>query len=277
MNKIIKKIIYLLLLLIIMTGCSYYLTKEQSEALVDIIEILNTTIAETEAMMMKNHDPTSPYKELAQKLKVIQNHINRIQSGKEPYDPELMSKYSNEIVGIQMNIQNPVDRVLGVDVFFGPGKYKIADFSDKGKEVLNGFAQDIVDLQVDKLRSLFPAKQLAVVIKAIGYADEMPLSQWFAQELIKDINTAVPDNPVKKRKMLNRELSFLRARSIAGYVEMQIQKILEMENVNIDPSIIIGLGEIYPYPEESINPPYMSQDERRRICKIHGNVFVTSK
>ncbi len=35
------------ILLIFAAGCSHYLTKEQRQALTEILEILNTTIAET--------------------------------------------------------------------------------------------------------------------------------------------------------------------------------------------------------------------------------------
>ncbi|QTA83010.1 OmpA-like domain-containing protein [Desulfonema limicola] len=280
MNNIIKIFACLLFLFINTAGCSHYLTKEQSEALVEILEILNKTIVETEAIMNKNPDPTSPYKELSEKLKTIQDNISRIREGKEPYSAEIMSKYSNEIIGIQMNIQNPVNRVLGVDVFFAPGRYKISDFSAEGKEVLDSFAADILELQAKKLRNLFPEKELAIVIKAIGYADEMPLSQWFAQELEKDINAVIPGDPVEKRKMLNRELSFRRAQSIAEYVRDHVQEMLKMltiDNIKIDPPVIIGLGEIFPYADNNIDPPYMPRDKRRRICKIHGNVFVISQ
>jgi len=277
MNNIIKVCTCLLFLFLIIAGCSHYLTKEQSETLIEILEILNRTIAETEAIMNKNPDPTSPYNELSKKLKIIQQHINRIKAGQEPYDAEVMSKYSNEIIGIQMNVQNPVNRILGVDVFFEPGRYKISEFSAEGKKVLDAFAEDIIELQVKKLRRFFPGKQLAIVIKVIGYADEMPLSQWFAQELKKDINAVIPEDSIEKRKMLNRELSFRRAQSIAEYVKAQVQDTIEIEDVKIDPPIIIGLGEILPYSEENFDPPYKSKDQRRRICKIHGNVFVTSQ
>ncbi|GBC61558.1 hypothetical protein DENIS_2520 [Desulfonema ishimotonii] len=275
MNNI-KSYIYLFVLLTMITACSHYLTKEQNRALAEIIEILNTTIAETEEIMSRQPDPTSPYRNFKEKLRKIQNHIDSIKAGKESYNPEIISQYSNEILEIRMNVQNPVNRVLGVDVFFGPGKYKISDFSIEGKDMLNSFAADIIELQVKKLREFFPDKQLAIVIKSIGYSDEMPFSRWFAEELKKDINISLPEAPLEKRKILNRELSFRRARSIGKYLKMQVKRMLDVDGVIIAEPVIIGLGETFPYTDESVVPPYKAEDKRRRICKIHGNVFVTS-
>lgn len=135
---------------------------------------------------------------------------------------------------------------------------------------------NIIQIQVKKLRELFPDQQLAIVIKTIGYADEMPMSPWFADAMKKDMNDAVPDDPVAKRQMLNRELSFRRAQSIGEYVKIQLESLLMMEKLTIDSPIIIGMGEAFPYAEKSVTPPYMPQDKRRRICKIHGNVFAAS-
>jgi outer membrane protein OmpA-like peptidoglycan-associated protein len=274
--KSMKKICAVFLPFFLITACTHYLTKQQQQALVEIIEILSRTISETEAVMNRKPDPTSPYRDMVKRLREIQKQINRIKSGEVPYDEKRMKKYNNEIIEIQMNVNNPVDLVLGVDVFFGPGKYKISDFSAEGKKTLDKFASDIIALQAEKLRELFPEHHLVIFIKAIGYADEMPLSQWFADKLEKDTAGPLPEDPVEKRKALNRELSFRRAKSIAEYVKLQLKNTLRMDNVSIDEPIIIGLGEISPYDTETVSPPYMSQDKRRRICKIHGNVFVTS-
>lgn len=274
--KFFKKTCAVFLPFFIIAGCAHYLTTEQTEALVEIIEILSRTITETEEIMNRKQDPTSPYRDMVVRLRDIQEHINKIKSGEEKYDENLMKKYHNEILEIQMNVNNPVDLVLGVDVFFGPGKYKISDFSADGNKALDNFASDIIEVQVKKLREIFPTSHLVILIKTIGYADEMPLSQWFADKLEKEIHTRLPEDPLEKRKALNRELSFRRARSIGEYVKMRLEKTLTMDKVTIDAPIIIGLGEIFPYDTETVSPPYMSQDKRRRICKIHGNVFVTS-
>ncbi len=276
MTLLKKPAAHLLAAFAFMMGCSAYLTREQSEALIDILEILNTAIAQTEEIIRRNPDPTSPYRDLAEKLRSMHDHIDKIKAGKAPYDADVMSRYRNDIIGIQTNVNNPVDRVLGADVFFGPGKYKITEFTAEGKSALDGFAEDIINLQVKKLRALFPDKPLVIVVKAIGYADEIPLSQGFAEELKKDISTALPDDPVRRRRLLNKELSFRRAESITGYIKTRLEAVLNMENVTIADPVNIGMGEEYPYPERSADPPYEARDKRRRICKIHGNVFAAA-
>jgi len=269
--------IFFAVCILLTAGCSHWLTGEQRQALTEIMEILNTAIAETEEIISRKPDPTSPWRELADKLRTIREHVSRIKEGKEPYDFNLMSKYTNEVLGIQMNVQNPVDRILGVDVFFGPGRYKISELSEEGKEMLRAFASDIVEMQVKKLRALFPDQPLSVVIRTIGYADEMPMSPWFAEALKKDLHQSVPAEPVAKRQMLNRELSFRRAQSIGEYVKMQLESMLTMEKVTVDSPINFGMGEALPFAGEPVEPPYMPQDKRRRICKIHGNVFVAPR
>jgi outer membrane protein OmpA-like peptidoglycan-associated protein len=266
-----------LALILLMAGCAHYgLTPEQRKALAEILEILNTTISETETVISRKPDPTSPFRDFAKKLETIRGQIGRMESGETDYDPEAVERYWNDIIEIRLNVNQPVDRVLSVDVFFGPGKYKVADFSEEGKRVLDEFAADIIRLQVDPLRKLFPEKRLAIVIKAIGYADAAPLADWFAEKLADGLSGPAPDDPVERRKRLNQVLSYRRAEAIAGYVRMRLREMLEMEKVVIEEPIILGLGEAYPYPEETVHPPYEEKDKRRRICKIHGNVFVAA-
>lgn len=279
--KRLKKIYLCAMVSVLLTaGCAHYgqpgLTAEQQRALAEILEILDTTITETETALRQKPDPTSPFRDFAQKLTTIRSRIDRMESGEADYDPAAVEKYWNDVIEIRLNVNQPVDRVLSVDVFFGPGKYSIDDVSEEGKRVLDEFAADIISSQVRPLRALFPDKRLAIVIKAIGYADEMPLADWFAESLAADISGTVPQDPVDRRERLNRELSYRRARTIANYVKMRVDAMLEVENVVIDEPIILGLGEAYPYPEASVVPDYAAKDNRRRICKIHGNVFVAS-
>lgn len=258
-------------------GCAHYgLTPEQRQALTEILDILNTTISETETVLNQKPDPTSPFRDFARKLETIRIQIQRMETGEADYDPAVVERYWNDVIEIRLNVHQPVDRVLSVDVFFGPGKYKVADFSEEGKRVLDEFAADIISVQAAPLRELFPSKRLAIVIKAIGYADAAPLAEWFAEDLAAGISAPLPDDPVEQRRRLNRELSYRRAEAIAGYVRMRVREMLDMENVVIEEPIILGLGEAYPYPEETVDPPYEAKDKRRRICKIHGNVFVAA-
>ncbi len=261
--------------LILVMGCATHLTREQHRVLAEILEILNTTISETEAALNRRADPTSPVNEFADTLESIRTHIRKVQAGEIPYDPALMERYSDQVAGIRMNVRNPVDRVVGVDVFFEPGRYRISELSSEGKSVLDDFAADLIDTQVEPLRAAFPDKPLSVVIKAVGHADEIPLSPRFADALAQDMRVGIPDDPEARRKFLNRELSFRRARSIAEYVVTEIKERVDSERVTVAPPIIFGLGEALPYPESALETPYVPRDKRRRICKIHGNVLMT--
>ena len=260
---------------ILVMGCATHLTREQHRVLAEILEILSTTISETEAALSRRADPTSPVNEFADTLESIRTHIRKVQAGEIPYDPALMERYSDQVAGIRMNVRNPVDRVVGVDVFFEPGRYRISELSSEGKSVLDDFAADLIDTQVDPLRAAFPDKPLSVVIKAVGHADEIPLSPRFAEALARDMRVEIPDDPEARRKLLNRELSFRRARSIAEYVVSAVGERVSPEWVTVAPPIIFGLGEAPPYPESALERPYAPQDQRRRICKIHGNVLMT--
>jgi len=170
-----KRYVGVLAFIVLAAGCAHYvLTPEQRRTLAEILDILNTTISETETVLSRKPDPTSPFRDFAKKLETIRGRIDRMESGETDYDPEAVKRYWNDIIEIRLNVNQPVDRVLSVDVFFGPGKYKVADVSEEGKRVLDAFAADIIQRQVKPLRKLFPDKRLAIVIKAIGYADAAP-------------------------------------------------------------------------------------------------------
>ncbi|MCP4105727.1 MAG: hypothetical protein GY749_09340 [Desulfobacteraceae bacterium] len=271
----IKKIITVLMLMIILTGCAtIFLSREQKKVLGELLEILDTSIVEAEDKYKLKPDPTSPMKDFVETLTDRREYISQVEKGKIPYDADLVSKYFDEIKGIVTNIRYPVGRILEADVFFKLGEYKISGLSVKGKEILNNFAKDVIDILVKNQRRVFPRKKLSVIIRTIGYADEITPRAGLAEVLTKNAEN-FPEEPDMKKIFLNKKLSRLRAEAINDYIRQQLKINLKDSNVIIGPPHIIGLGEELPYPEDMISPPYKPKDARRRICKIHGNVFIS--
>ncbi|MCP4353420.1 MAG: hypothetical protein GY795_48850 [Desulfobacterales bacterium] len=271
----IKKIITVLMLMIILTGCAtMFLSTEQKEVLTEILEILDTSIVEAEDKYKLKPDPTSPMKDFVETLTDRREYISQVEKGKIPYDANLVSKYFDEIKGIVTNIRYPVGRILEADVFFKLGEYKISGLSVKGKEILNNFAKDVIDILVKNQRRVFPRKKLSIIVRTIGYADEITPGAGLAEVLTKNAEN-FPEEPDMKKIFLNKKLSRLRAEAINDYIRQQLKINLKDPNVIIGPPHIIGLGEELPYPEDMISPPYKPKDARRRICKIHGNVFIS--
>ncbi len=269
----IKKCITVLM--IILTGCAtMLLNKEQKEVLNDILEILDTSIVEAEDKYKLKPDPTSPLKDFVEILTDRRKYVRQVEKGAIPYDADLVSKYFDEIKGIVTNIRYPVGRILEADVSFKLGEYKISGLSEKGKEILNNFAGDVINILVKNQRKVFPRKKLAIIIRTIGYADEITPGTGLVEVLTKGAEN-FPEEPDEKRSFLNKKLSRLRAQAINDYIRQQLEINLKEPNVIIGIPQIIGLGEELPYPIDMISSPYKLRDERRRICKIHGNVFIS--
>ena len=253
------------------TGMSE-LERQQQEALLEILSILDQTIEETEEVLNRNPDPTSQYVDILDKLQAMKRIIREIKSGDAPYDEELLEHYTRKIKEIEANIRNSVDRVFSSDVFFGLGKYQISELSDEGKADLGGFVDAIMERQVKVFRKLFPERTLVIHIKAVGYADETPPGPELAETLRKRINGPIPGDPGARKKVLNQELSYLRAEFIVEYIKMELRRRLDGKNCIVGEPEIRGLGEALPYPKAYVDPPYEARDERRRICKIYSKI-----
>jgi len=262
-------------LLLFITGCATaYLTNAEQQALNEILEILDTSIIEAKEKIEREPDPTSPLGYFVESLDDKRKYVKEIEDGKIPFNEAAVSKVANEAKEIQTNIKNPVDRVLKTDVSFSPGKYKIDDLSEEGKELLNDFSEEVFDVLVKEQRIFFPDNLLIIVIKTIGYADEITPGAGLTDELCEKIDEELPQDPFEQRKILNKELSRRRAETVNEYIQIQLKANLKMPQVEIGESEIIGMGEEFPYPENEASPPYMTDDKRRRICKIYSNVFV---
>ncbi len=261
---------------LVIAGCAPKLTRQQEDALSDILVILNTAITGTEEILNKNTDPTNPYQDILDKLHFMQSRIEEMRTGKAPFDAERIARYTGEIMEIEANVRNAVDKVFNIDVFFELGKYRISDLSEEGKAALQAFARTLIEKQLKKLRKLFPERPLTVVIKSIGYADETPPGPELAERLEEEIAGPLPKDPAERRKAYNKKLSFLRAETIFEYVKIRTESMMDLENVTFGKPEIIGLGEEYPYPREMMVPPYAAEDERRRICKLYSKVNISA-
>ncbi len=257
------------------SGCMTYstLTREESQILGEILDMLDTTITEAEEKIQIRPDPTSPLKKFTEKLADRREYLKMVEAGEVPYDPELVSKYSDEVRDIQVNIRNPVERVLETDISFGLGKYEIANLADEGRKVLGEFAREIMSALVDKQKKLFPDRTFVITVRTIGYADEVQPGPKLTEALTEGEKESLPQDPVERRKVLNRELSRRRSQTINEYITMKLEAELEYPQVKIGVPEIMGLGEEFPYLRETIFPPYKSEDKRRRICKVHGKVL----
>jgi len=275
MKTLTQILLYVLISLLILSGCST-LSRQQNQALVEILGILDSTIEEAETMLKNNPDPTSQFTDIVERLNFMKDIICEIQQGKAPYDEKLLSGYTSKIREIEANIRNAVDKVFSSDVFFGLGKYKISDLSAEGTDSIQEFTHNIAEKQIKNFRKMFPDSSFVIVLKAVGYADETPAGPELSEILKQEIADSLPDDPAERKKMLNQRLSLLRAKSISQYIQDQLKIMPEMENIVIGEADIQGLGEEFPYPQESADPPYKSQDERRRICKIYSRIIVNS-
>lgn len=208
MKNIKKALPYFLFIILGVYGCTASLTRQQNEVLIEILDILSITITETEDILKNNTDPTNMYVDILDKLIFMKELIQEIKNGNEPYDEEVIFKYSTKIKEIEANIKNALDKVFSSDVFFGLGKYKISDFSDEGKKSLDEFTQTIIDSQLKNFRKLFPNQTLIIVIKVIGYADETPIGPELYEILIKEIDQPLPLEPHEQKKYLITDCLF---------------------------------------------------------------------
>ncbi len=266
----------LLALALMLTGCATGndLERQQQEALLEIMSILDQTIEETEKILKNNPDPTNQYLDILDKLQAMKGIIQEIKKGNAPYDEALIQQYTRKIQEIEANIRNSVDKVFSSDVFFGLGKYQISDLSEEGKADLRGFVDAVMERQVKVFRKMFPQRTLVVNIKGVGYADETPLGSELAETLTERIDGPIPDAPSARKKVLNQELSYLRAESIVEYIKLELRRRLKDKNCVIGEPEIQGLGEALPYPKGYVDPPYKARDERRRICKIYSKITL---
>lgn len=258
------------------SGCASTndLERQQQAALLEILSLLDQTIEETEEILENNPDPTNQYVDILDKLQAMKRIIEEIRSGNAPYDEDLLQQYTRKIREIEANIRNSVDKVFSSDVFFGLGKYQISELSEEGKADLMGFVDAVMERQMKVFRKMFPDRTLVVNIKAVGYADETPLGPELARTLTERIAGPIPDAPGARKKVLNQELSYLRAESIVGYIEMELKPRLAERNGVVGEPEIQGMGEALPYTKGYVDPPYTARDERRRICKIYSKITL---
>ena len=264
------------ILAVVLAGCATSkLTRQQREALADILVILDQTIEETHEILENDPDPTNQYVDILERLNGMKEIIEAVRAGDTAYDDRRISHYIRKIKAIEANIQNAVDEVFSNDVFFGLGEYRISDLSPAGKRSLETFTESIIDSQVKVFQKLFPDYPLVIEIRAVGYADETPLLPDLAETLVRKTQAPIPDDPIERKHLLNKTLSYLRAEEIYEHIRRKLASMLEMGAISIGRPEIVGMGEALPYPPGHVDPPYRSQDERRRICKLYSRISLS--
>lgn len=266
------------ILAVVLAGCATSrLTRQQRQALTDILVILDQTIEETAEILKTDPDPTSQYVDILERLNDMKEIIEAIRSGDAAYDDRQISHYIRKIKEIEANIQNAVDEVFSNDVFFGLGEYQISDLPPAGKESLQAFTESIINSQVKVFQKLFPGYPLVVEIRAVGYADETPLLPDLAETLARKTEGVIPDEPLERKRVLNKTLSYLRAEAIYEHIRRKLASMPDMAAISIGRPEIVGMGEALPYPPDGVDPPYRSQDERRRICKLYSRITLNAR
>ncbi len=240
----------------------------------EVMELLDTTILEAEETAIIKPDPASPMKDFAETLNEKREYLRQVEAGEIPYNPELVSKFADEIREIQLHIQTPVERVLETDVSFEIGKYHISDLADGGKAMLREFVREVMDVLIRKQKALFPDRTFLVTVRTTGYADGISLGWELRKRLTQGMEEPLPQEAAEARQVLNRELSLRRAESISTHIMKELENQLgDTTGVIIGVPEIMGMGEELPYPGQTISPPYKVNDKRRRICKVYGRVF----
>lgn len=246
--------------------------QEQEEITARLYTI--TEIALQEAREEFRADPSSPVKNFIPRLEETLAYAEEVQNGDCPYDPDEVFERVQEVREMGINIGRGVARVLETDVSFASGKYQISDLLDDGERVLQDTFKEIREF-VEEFQKKFPDDRVVIVLKTTGYADEVPPRVSLERELATGITAPIPRNPIKRRQLFNKELSYRRAATINNYLISRCRTTFQQSDVGVAKAVIRGFGETYPYPSKDVTPPYQSADKRRRICKIYGSVFTS--
>ncbi|MCK5877635.1 MAG: hypothetical protein KAG43_08365, partial [Candidatus Marithrix sp.] len=113
----------------------------------------------------------------------------------------------------------------------------------------------------------YPNKSIKIILKTIGYTDEIGIVTGgpLEQVIIKNTPRNIEGSPSEKRKQYNQILSKFRASTLNKYIVQHLQQQLSGTNTVEIKAEILGLGEKIPSTTKN---NYKSKDPRRRICII---------
>jgi hypothetical protein len=261
-----------LLLIACLFGCQLTQNRRQAEVLGEMDALLNQGIAE--ARRQAEADPGGASAKILAQLRKTKQYVDQVESGEQEFDLEEMLALTQKSMALVKNLQSEFKLVLNADVAFRLGGYEAADLQAGGQRILDEFADSIVEAQLPEYREKFPEVPLMLVVSTTGYADAVAPGAALARELMALQTEPAPNDPLERRRHLNRLLSVRRSQTINRYIQDRLRSRLRQAGVAMGPPSVEGLGEAFPNPPETVSPPYRERDERRRICKIYSNVLI---
>lgn len=279
MKKNAKQCTVFLVFLALLAGCATMpsITDEEQKLLSEIAEMLDTNIEDAEGKILFNPEAADGVEGLVKKLHEKRKFIKQVETGEIPYDPESMQKIAAEAKEIEASVQRPVEKTWSADVHFGLGKYKISDLSEREKESLKGIIREFTEIGAGILEKLPSRKQVIITVKTFGYADGTAVLSKTKNALMKNMSVKFPRSKPGMKQLLNTEISRHRSRSVNAYAGTNLKNSLKYPQLSFGKARIISMGETYPYPEDTVSPPYQSKDERRRLCKIYMTITVKNR
>lgn len=169
---------------------------------------------------------------------------------------------------ILIQFEQKIRQTLKNDISFAPGKYRLSDFTEEGKEAISKFSRQLFAIKKHyPLR--YPGQPLVIKIKTVGYTDQVPVTgKALIDELLEGVDRdAIPQESLEQRKFLNQRLSEFRARTVNEYARERLEEDSRDDTEVQIVAEIVGKGEEFP-SKENVSPAYLRRDPRRRICKI---------
>lgn len=271
-----KKIFLWMFCVSLIAGCQMLgdaqKSEEKTEIIANINAILERGIKEADEKVSK--DPKSPSAFILSQLRETKRYVDQVEGEEVEFNVEEMLYLTQKTMALVENLKQEFKLVLNADVAFQLGGFEPDDLLEGGQEILDRFAERIVNSQLAEYRKAFPAVTLLVVVSTKGYADEVGQGRRLTDELMKFAPAPLPEEVVERRRFLNEILSVRRSQTINAYVRNQIEAKLKGANVQMGEPIVEGFGEEYPENPEEVDPPYRKEDMRRRICKVYSNILI---
>ncbi|MCP4396411.1 MAG: hypothetical protein GY801_03735 [bacterium] len=232
---------------------------------------LENTLKELEQIVAG--DPDNPLVEFLPNLQQMLDNAGEQQekfARGEGRDLEQMRDDINQFRQLQKIISegDRVEQEIG-DVSFETGEYNL---TEEGKVLLGHFADEIVEM-IAARREAFPAKDVSVKLKVIGYTDDQGFrhDSKLAHKLLTEAGQEKPGKREERDTLLNLLLSEKRANIISTHLAERIgDSFQERDRVFVKEE---GLGKGNAIPP-SVDAPYPKEDARRRISRIYSYVIA---
>jgi hypothetical protein len=268
-----------LVFLSLLAGCATVptISDEEQKLLSEIAELLDTNIENAEGKIEFDPETAADVQGLVKLLHEKRKFVRQVESGEIPFDPESMRQIAVEVKKIEASVRRPVEKTWSADVYFGLGKYKVEDLSEHETENFKGFIREFTEIGTGILKKLPLTKELVIFIKTFGYADGTALLSKTKNALMKNMSEKLPRSRSEMKQVLNTEISRRRSQSVNDCVRTELNAGLKHPQVSFGKPRIVSMGETYPYPEDTVSPPYRAKDERRRVCKVYMTITVKNR